>query len=174
MPETSRGFHPPLLVTRESLPPAGRLVRLDARPDERAALAKELGFASLDRFEAELEVTRAPMQGVRVTGEIRAELAQPCVVSLEPVPESVRERVDITYSPHVSETVEEGETLVDAEWDAPEPMPGEAVDLSQLAREHLVLGLEPYPRLAGAEIDRDALGEDVTSPFAALKALKES
>jgi hypothetical protein len=47
------------------------------------------------------------------------------------------------------------------------------VDLGALATEFLILGLDPYPRKAGAVFQPPARAQPDESPFAALAKLKK-
>ena len=60
-----------------------RLV-LEANASERAALAGRFDLLSLDRLTAALDVKREAA-GIRITGQVQAAGAQPCVASGEPV-----------------------------------------------------------------------------------------
>jgi hypothetical protein len=46
------------------------------------------------------------------------------------------------------------------------------IDPAALVVEYLILGLAPYPRKPDADFAEIKVGEDMISPFAALKALK--
>ena len=159
-------------VSRTSIPAGGRTIALTADAETRARLVRELGLVSMARFEAALEVARAPADGIRITGTVEADLVQACVLTLADVPAEVRETVDVTYSPHAAERIEDGAVIVDPDLDGPEPMEGEMLDLAEIAREHLVLALDPYPKAPGAELDADLARDAEASPFAALEALR--
>ena len=47
------------------------------------------------------------------------------------------------------------------------------VDLGALAIEFLILGIDPYPRKAGAQFAAPAVEDASEHPFAALEALKK-
>ncbi len=178
-PETSdpaasrRPMHPAPTVTRTGLPPGGRVFALAADTEHRARLRKELRLTGLDRFEADLTAERAPADGIRVRGRIAADLVQACVLTLVDLPASIREAIDVTYSPHASERMEDGEIVIDPALEGPEPMEGDTLDLAEIAREHLVLALDPYPKAPGAELDADLATDAETSPFAVLKRLQD-
>lgn len=123
---------------------APRTEHLTAGPAERAALVDRFGLASLDRLEADLKV-RQEAAGVRVTGQVRADAAQVCVVSGEPVPTVVDEPVDLLFARDVpdarpDEEVELGEGDLDVL-----PLEGEAVDLGEAVAQSFGLALDPYP-----------------------------
>ena len=55
----------------------------------------------------------------------------------------------------------------------PEPLIEGKVDLGAIATEFLLLGIDPYPRKAGAEFAAVNTADDSARPFAALEALKK-
>ena len=150
-------------------------VTVEASEAERAAIAEALDLVSLDSLTAELTVRPWRKEGVRVVGTVRADLAQACVVTLEPVPSHVEEDFDVRLHPDAVESSSDVEIDVEAA-DPPEPLEGDLVDVGAIALEHFVLGIEPYPRAPGAvfETETDAVEQtEEPSPFAALAALKD-
>ena len=55
----------------------------------------------------------------------------------------------------------------------PEPLVGGKLDLGAIATEFLLLGIDPYPRKAGAELGPIRADDGSAQPFAALEALKK-
>ncbi len=55
----------------------------------------------------------------------------------------------------------------------PEPLVDGTVDLGALATEFLILGIDPYPRKAGAQFAPPKVEDAGEHPFAALEALKK-
>lgn len=171
-PELSR----PFAVDRLGL--GGTEERIVANPAERAAVAKRLELLALDRLEADLRLR--PAAGgtlLQITGSIEAELAQSCVVTLEPVPATLSLPVEITYMltrdrPHGAAAVDPAELdPAGLDPDAPEPLPPEGLDLGEEVVQLLSLGLDPYPRAPGAVLPPEAEAAP-THPFAKLKDLK--
>lgn len=137
-PEFSR------VVRLSDIGSAPRPEHIEARPAERDALIERFGLASLDRLEADLSIRREAA-GIRVQGRVRADAAQVCVVSGEPVPTRVDEPVDLLFSTHASaarpdEEVELSETDLDIL-----PLEGEAADLGEAVAQSFGLALDPYP-----------------------------
>jgi uncharacterized metal-binding protein YceD (DUF177 family) len=164
----------------QHLPAHGSQVTVEATPEERAALARDLDLVSIDRFTAELHVSGTPSR-VRVTGRVEAALVQTCVVTLEPFESELSEEVDASFR-----TPEPGETEFDpgpeheVDLDAPEELLSDRIDLGAIAAEFLALGLDPYPKKPGVEFQAET-GEGETgpadkeagSPFAALAKLRK-
>ena len=163
-------------VAIHDVPESGRNFALV--PDERTreAVAKLVGLRSLPRLKARFEVTPRGRDGLHVAGTISATVGQDCVVTLEPIESEIEEPVDLVFAPPAAPTVmeEEGERVEVTLVDAPEPLIGGVIDLGAIAREFLLLAIDPYPRKAGAAFESPAAKEaDTGGPFAALAALKK-
>jgi uncharacterized metal-binding protein YceD (DUF177 family) len=151
--------------------------RLDLVADEaeRAAIAKRLDLASLDRLEAHvcLECTG---EVVRAKGRLLASLDQSCVVTGEPVAAHVDEPFALIFVPEPpvarpEEEIELGEKDLDVVFHD-----GSAIDLGSALADTLALSLDPYPRSAGADAalkEAGVLTEEQASPFAVLAKLKK-
>src|SRR6185436_15874849 len=89
---------------------------------ERAAIAEQYGIPVVRSLAAEFVVGREAGGVIRVEGRVTADIVQACVVSLEPVAQTIDEAVDIRL-------VEAGSRRAEALLrPAPEPMidPGES------------------------------------------------
>lgn len=150
--------------------------RLDLVADEaeRAAIAKRLGLPSVDRLEAHVTLAKAG-NVVRASGRLGASLDQNCVVTNDPVPAHIDEPFEMVFMPEPAETgpdeeIELGESDCDVVF-----YDGAAIDLGTAIADTLALGLDPYPRSAGADAalkEAGVLTEEQASPFAALAKLK--
>jgi uncharacterized metal-binding protein YceD (DUF177 family) len=108
-----------------------------------------------------------------------AEIVQPCVVSLEPVPQHIDEAFSVRFVPPGSAELPAAprpheEVVIDAAApDPPEELHGAAVDLGAVVEEAFVLAIDPYPRAPDAMLpETEAGGERAESPFAVLGRLK--
>lgn len=167
-------------VRLDDLPQTGRHVKVKASEDERAEIARRLDILSIERLEAEL-LARPLRGGIEVKGRLFADATQACVVSFEPVSETIDEPVDRVFMPGDEEKYEGpagAEIFVDLENDTfPDHFEGGEVDLSELLIETLSLALNPYPRHPDAHLPaQNGATQDQmeTSPFAKLKTLKPS
>ena len=78
---------------------------------------------------------------------------------------------------------ESGEALVSAQADAPEPLPGNLLDVGEIVAEQLSLAADPYPRKHGVKLEdvlpkprkdgRHGRHEPRRHPFAGLAALRD-
>ena len=150
------------------------VVRLQAEPGERRAIAERLELQDVASLEAECVLDR-PAHGdsVRVKGTLMASVTQTCVVTLEPLPVEVRADFERLYVPGWTPEMEGEEETVDAEAPDMEPLDGDTIDLGEAVVEELSLSLDPYPRLPGVEVDQDVEAGQA-SPFQALAALRKS
>ena len=151
--------------------------RLDLSADdiERAATAKRLGLASIDRIEAHVMLTRTG-DTVRAEGRLVAALDQSCVITGDPVAAHVDEPFAILFLPeppaNLDEEIELGESDCDVVF-----FDGASIDLGTTIADTLALSLDPYPRSAGAEAalkEAGVLTEEQASPFAVLAKLKKN
>lgn len=153
---------------------------LEASPEERAQVARRLGILAVDRLEAALVVKNLGAGLYRVEGPWEAEVQQACVVTLEPVADSLSGRLEAAFEARDGARHGgkggDGEVVVDPEASDPaEALPQAGIDLGELVVQELAVALDPYPRAPGAEVPAEYRPPEVDEdkgPFAALKALK--
>jgi uncharacterized metal-binding protein YceD (DUF177 family) len=146
---------------------------IEADGDERRRLMGRFGLLELESLTADYTLRR-DAAGIVATGRLRAEVAQPCVASGEPVPESVDEAFTLRFLPEAS--VDSSEFELDD--DAMDTMfyAGASIDLGEAAAETLALALDPYPRSPHAEEALRAAGvlkEEDAGPLSALGGLAD-
>ena len=151
------------IINVEDLPPGGADFLIDADESERRAIARRLSIPGLSRLSGAVRAT--PFKGgvaIRLTLDAISE--RQCVVSLEPMTETISETIDMRFDRAFPENdVEEGDILV-------EPLEGDAIDLGELLVQHLSLSLDPYPRIPGADSLMEKYRSAASpSPFATLK-----
>ena len=148
--------------------------------EERAALARRFGLVALPSLNATVSATRTAEGDVRLSGRLKAEAVQTCVVTLDPVPAVIDTEFTRLFSPKASWDNREEIVLAPGDEDPPDPLVGETVDAGEVAAETLGLALDPFPRIPGAKLpvlttDEDKEGNypDKSGAFAALAKLKE-
>ena len=159
----------------DRVPPAGVSLDIDASEIERAALTRRFGVMSVPEMTAHVAL-RAESAGFwRVDGRLRALVVQACGVTLEPVEQRIDEAFSLRFTTEAEEVDRDtGELVVGAE--APEPLPGDTLDLGEIVADQLALSIDPFPRKPGAQL-ADILPATPApaaeeGPFAALAALK--
>ena len=154
----------------------GERIEISADEGERRQIADRLGLRSLDRLEAHAMLDRKG-ENVRARGRLRAGLCQSCAVTGEPIDAHADEAFDIYFLPEpTASSPDEEVELVEADCDVVFH-DGSAIDLGGAIADTLALGLDPYPRSAGAEAalkEAGVLSEAEAGPFAALAKLKRS
>ncbi len=162
------------VVKVDTLPRDGLRQKISANEAERAALAVRFKLAAVESLEAEFVVSKSG-RGVRVRGEVRADVIQTCIVSVEEFPAEVVEEVDVQFAPPSGERRKpsaEEEIRFEAE-DEPDPLIDGRVDLGELAAEFVALGLDPYPRKPGVEFEAaEPDANEESSPFAGITILQ--
>ena len=158
-------------VRVEDVPEGGLAVELAADAAIRTALARAAGVDAVSRLEARFDVIRRGHDGLHVAGGVSATVRQTCVVTLEPVENEIEEKVDLTFVPGDPNALPKGEQEI-GEREPPDTLVNGSIDLGAIATEFLILGIDPYPRKAGAVFAAPDSDDPSDRPFAALAALK--
>ncbi len=154
----------------------GQSMKLEADAGQRAALAKTLAIAAIERLVVEFHLDRVRGGAVHLRGRLVADVVQICVVSLDPVQQHIEEPMRMTLLP--AEAADGGpQKRVPID-----PMEEEdqgtfcegRIDLDRIVHEQLALSLDPYPRAPGADLEASGGSEvrERASPFATLERLK--
>ncbi|HEX5211008.1 MAG TPA: DUF177 domain-containing protein [Pseudolabrys sp.] len=162
-------------VVVDDIPETGLHLAIEAPATARAELAQLAGLRDLPRLSAAFDLTRKGA-GVHVRGQVSAQVGQTCVVTLEPIENAMEEAVDLEFAPAsgVEPKAKVARKRVADDDEGPEPLVGGVVDLGALAAEFLILGIDPYPRKAGAEFAPPKQDDAGEHPFAALESLKKT
>jgi uncharacterized metal-binding protein YceD (DUF177 family) len=153
---------------------------ITASEAERAAIAELLHIPSLKALVFDYKLRRGGGGRVYLSGRLKAQARQSCVVTLEPVATEIDIPVDLEFWPapliaDLENKVEDPGHSGLVDW--PEPITDESVDLGCVVYESFAMALDPYPRKPGAEFEWSEDGKSVepgeTGPFATLKQLLE-
>ncbi len=149
---------------------------VEASAAERKAVAKRLEILAVDRLAAQVTVKSVGRELFRVQGTWQADVQQACVVTLEPVLESLEGEFEVDYEAGGPAVAQDADVLIDPEAaDPAEILPEEGIDVGELVVQELAVALDPYPRAPGAEVPeayRPPEVEENDGPFSALKVLK--
>ena len=144
-----------------------RTHELEADAGERAALAGRFDLLALDNMAATLTLVREAAD-IRLSGMVRAEGAQACVVTGDPVRFRLEAPVSLllVQQAPAGEDVELGSDDLDVE-----TLEGDIIDLGEWASQALALALDPFPRSGkpapGVLTEEQAAA--ARSPFAMLR-----
>ncbi|MGV1013348.1 MAG: DUF177 domain-containing protein [Methyloceanibacter sp.] len=114
-----------------------------------------------------------------LSGTLKAEITQICVVSLDPVTTALEVPVEAAFWPEtmleaLEQQTEDSGSAELLDW--PEPIKDGKIDLGPLIYETLATALDPYPKREGASFEwsqgTEEGSEAETGPFAALEDLK--
>jgi uncharacterized metal-binding protein YceD (DUF177 family) len=160
------------------LPQSGLPVKLKADAKELQRLARAHDIVDVISFSADLLVKKWRRDGVKITGTVKADIVQNCVVTLERLHNSVSNDIDAVFVPENSKLAHpqisgEGEIVLDFDGpDLPETFSGDTIDVGALAEEMFGLVIDPYPRKEGAPFEfQDGYASEAEtkpSPFAKL------
>jgi hypothetical protein len=163
------GWH--VSVRREDVPETGLNLALEADEEVRARLAVLAGVPSVPQLGINADVTRHG-EGLRAAGRVTGRVTQTCVVTLEPIENTIDEPFDVLFvPPDVAGAAPAGPDPKDVD-DTREPLADGAADLGGVATEFFLLGIDPYPRKPGAMFASPAEDRAADSPFASLSRLK--
>jgi hypothetical protein len=157
-------FQHPLILAH--VPAEGLTLRLDADVAARARLAERMGLLALHALSAELRLTPEPEGCIGVRGRMRAAVEQACVVTLDPVAQSIDEVIAWRLLPAGMEPTDGDDDPDDIETEAG------VADLGEALAQQLSLALDPYPRAPGAELPAEHGPGGAGGPFAALAKLR--
>ena len=166
-----------MLTRRFARPEAEERIEARATPAECRDLAALFELPAVHSVTAALVARPLPKGALGLEGRVVARLGRLCVVTDEPFDQDFAEPVSRRYLPDLPEA-DAGEVEVGAlDEDAPDPLPPEGVDLLELVREVLALGLDPHPRAPDADIAaleyEPEEDEEPPGPFDALAGLRE-
>ncbi len=184
----------PYFIRADSVPAAGKHAKLAATPEQCSAIAERVGVEIIENLHASMKL--ALQNGghiLYISGEVKADIQQACVVSGQLIKSHVKEDFEAWYADHdkaipfsrakheVQVKMEGDEVQILDERDDPEVMTDGQVDLGEVAIQYLSLGINPYPRApefaAMADDNTVTPEKQVTvgsgslrpNPFAALK-----
>jgi uncharacterized metal-binding protein YceD (DUF177 family) len=163
------------------VPAAGLAWTKAATADERAAITTALELKDCLRLEVTARIEGLAGGRYRLKGNLRADVVQACVITLEAVNARLNEPLDVEFRPAESLAKDDAINL-----DDPvdlEPIEKHRMDVGRVVFEQLTAGLDPYPRAEGAAFSdlelKPGSGRNITlgetkpvSPFAVLATLK--
>ncbi len=130
-------------------------------------MAIRFGWRSVDGLTAELSISKVARACWNVQGNIKAQVCQNCVVTAEPVLESMDFQIEERYV----RFNEQGDE-VDFGLDGAEALQNGAIDIGELVVQSLALAVSTWPRVNKAPGSYTLGNQGLNHPFAELSALK--
>jgi len=158
--------------------PEGVSETIVATADECDAVAARFGVESVRSLSATLNIQAWKRGGFRVRGEASAEIAQICVVTLDPFEQVVHASLDQIFVEKSSSLgANDTEVVVSIDEQDIGYIDDGQIELGEFVVEALCLELDPYPRKHGAEFrgsstDNTGIETNEENPFSVLKRLK--
>lgn len=176
---------PELAVLVPKLPNTGRNIVFKADQHALMPIRDELQVERLTLFQAKLLARPWKKGGLSLKGNVTVHLEQACVVTSEPVADELNIEIDRKFLPagksiRQEKLNDEGELVIDPDaFDFPDEFQGDTIDLWAALLEEVVLGLNPFPRIDGAEIAAEYQADEATdiaadethNPFSELNTL---
>ena len=170
----------PRAIRTSSVPKKGQRATTTLSEHEKQTICLFYDLQEIQHFEAKTFLEKKTTTKFRLSGIVRGEVVQTCVLSLKPVKKLIEEEIDLTVVPaselekYMESTDDVGLLMVGLDGDVPDTYDHEVIELGGFILEHFALGLDPYPRAEDAKIDQSSLEDDgKVSAFAGLAALKD-
>ena len=166
------------MVRWKAAEPGPLKLHIHADEAQRARLGESLDVESILDLDAEMRIVPW-LDGLEMSGILRARTVRQCGLSLEMFEEHVREPFVLRFVPQGSPNAPappEGDVDLELDLEAddpPESVAGEGVTPGDYLVELLALALDPFPRKPGAAFVPPE-SSDPLSPFAALARLKKA
>ena len=160
------------------IPASGVSAERTASGDELVAVGRALDLVACKSLRAQYTVAPSVRGHYRLSGRLRAEVSQTCVVTLEPIDATVEEAFDAVFWPQEDMPApESGELALDDEPEREAIVAGQ-IAVGRVVFESLAAALDPFPRKPDAVLDWQSTASADTSasksenPFAVLANLK--
>jgi uncharacterized metal-binding protein YceD (DUF177 family) len=160
------------------IPDSGLSTQREATPDELARIAQALDLIACRSLKTEYAIAPTVGGHYRLSGGLRAEVSQACVVTLEPIDSTIEEAFEAVFWPQEQMPApESGELVVDDEPEREAIVAGQ-IAVGRVVFESLAAAIDPFPRKPDAVLDwqsptpTDTPGGKPENPFAVLANLK--
>lgn len=161
-------------ISFDSIAASGYEAHIKSGEAERKAIASAFDLVDVPSFTADVLAKKSDKDTVLLEGRVVADVIQSCVVSLEPVTQTIDEMFATlltTADSPIAPSRPGADVHVDPEDDSPDVLADGRIDISAIVLEHFALAIDPYPRLPGVVVPSEyekSPGSHNDSPFAAL------
>ena len=156
----------------------GMEINISAKSLECNALAKRFSVKHVQRLSAKLIFSKP--KGIslpKLEAKYVAEITQICVVTLEPMTSSIKSAFFCTFAENDVFNIDEELVFNVNDFDPPEIINNGIFDAGELVSEHLLLEIDPFARIVGAELCQSNIfstsnEKNKFNPFETLKKLQ--
>ncbi len=156
------------IVEVQALTAKPKKMEWSATDKECAALAERLKVLQVKDLTASLVLEKKNL--IKITGRFTAHIVQQCVVSMEPIEQTVSDEFEDFFGEHKRHAVP---VDIDMEAQDVETVENGRIDVGELVIEYLILSIDPFPRKADVPLVVAGDGDERENPFAVLKNLKK-
>ncbi|ADE38413.1 hypothetical protein SAR116_0170 [Candidatus Puniceispirillum marinum IMCC1322] len=136
--------------------------------DEIDMLLARFDYIAVNDLVAELQIRKVARDCWDIQGRLTADVVQSCVVTGEPLAESVDFTLEERYVRLIDDT-----TSVEVDLDGVEPLKNGFIDLGEMVMQSLALAVTAWPRATGAAEYTEPEPVKSDHPFAGLAAMKQ-
>ena len=153
-------------------------IKISANSLECDALAKRFSVKHVQRLSAQLIFSKPEGESLpNLEARYIAEITQICVVTLEPMTSIIKSKFFCTLAEKEVSNIDEELVFSVNDLDPPEFINNGFLDAGELVSEHLLLEINPFPRVVGAEfylnnIFSTTKVKNKFNPFETLKKLQ--
>ena len=171
-PEFSR------LISILDIEAVGTEINISANSLECDALAKRFSVKHVQRLSAKLIFSKPKGESLpKLEARYIAEITQICVVTLEPMTSIIESKFFCTFAEKDVFNIDEELVFNVNDVDPPEFINNGFFDAGELVSEHLLLEIDPFPRVVGAEFCQSNIFSTTKvknkfNPFETLKKLQ--
>jgi hypothetical protein len=161
----------------QDIPEDGLEVERSASPEEREAVARALDLPGCRSLTARYALMPRGGGHVQLSGTVRAEVEQSCVVTLEPLLNEVQESFSVDYWPEGDMPEPSGGEVDISDQPDLEPIVAGHIEVGSVVFQAVANGIDLFPRKPGVTFEPPTPpGSDDAShpagPFAALAKMK--
>ena len=153
-------------------------INISANSLECDALAKRFSVKHVQRLSAKLIFSKPKGESLpNLEARYIAEITQICVVTLEPMTSIIESEFFCTLAEKEASNIDEELVFTVNDVDPPEYINNGFFDAGELVSEHLLLEIDPFPRVVGAEFCQSNIFSTTNvknrfNPFEKLKKLQ--
>ena len=136
-------------------------------------IAERFGFLDIHSVSVALSVKMVAKNSFVVKGSVGAHVTQACVMTAEPVSETISLQIEDRYVPEIDDVVDQ-EIEIDVTAVDVELLEDGLIPLGELVQQTIALGVDNHPRLENAP-EQYLSGPEITpeNPFQKLSELKK-